>query len=117
MTAKSDKDTYLEFWGYTLGTPEAEEAWVKKQEMTIRQSGIQIMGDQHYDGMQATDGTDISTRSKHREYMRRNGLATFDDYKETFQKQQEARDAYHSGQRGTVNRNDIHRAIDQLMGR
>ena len=24
---KSDKDHYLEFWGYTLGTPEAEEAW------------------------------------------------------------------------------------------
>ena len=26
-TKKSDKDYYLEFWGYTLGTPEAEEAW------------------------------------------------------------------------------------------
>ena len=24
---QSDKDYYLEFWGYTLGTPEAEEAW------------------------------------------------------------------------------------------
>ena len=23
---QSDKDFYLEFWGYTLGTPEAEEA-------------------------------------------------------------------------------------------
>ena len=29
---KSDKDFYLEFWGYTLGTPEAEEAWKLKQD-------------------------------------------------------------------------------------
>ena len=30
---QSDKDYYLEFWGYTLGTPEAEQAWKEKQEM------------------------------------------------------------------------------------
>ena len=113
----TDKEKYLEFWGFKLGTPEAEEAWVKKQEMTIRQSGLQIIGDQFYDGCQATDGTDISTRAKHREYMKRNGLVTFDDYKETFAKQQEARDAYHSGQRGTVSKADIHRAIEQLTRR
>lgn len=113
----TDKEKYLEFWGYTLGTPEAEEAWVKKQEMTIRQVGMQIIGDQYYDGLCTTDGTDISTRAKHREYMKRTGLVTFDDYKETFQRQQEARDAYHSGQRGTVTGGDIHRAIESLTRR
>ena len=33
---KSDKEFYLEFWGYTLDTPEAEEAWKQKQEMTCK---------------------------------------------------------------------------------
>lgn len=83
----------------------------------IDSRGIQIMGDQHYDGLCATDGTDISTRAKHREYMKRTGLVTFDDYKETFAKQQEARDAYRSGQRGTITGHDIHRAIEQLTRR
>ena len=35
---QSDKDFYLEFWGYTLGTPEAEEAWKQKQEMTFKEA-------------------------------------------------------------------------------
>ena len=33
---KSNKDYYLEFWGYALGTPEAEQAWKEKEEMTHR---------------------------------------------------------------------------------
>ena len=41
-----------------------------------------LVGDRHYDGIQATDGTDISTRARHREYMRRNNLTTIDDYTE-----------------------------------
>ena len=28
---KSDKEHYLEFWGYTLGSPEAEQAWKEKE--------------------------------------------------------------------------------------
>jgi len=40
-----------------------------------------LAGDRHYDGLVASDGTDISTRTKHREYMKRNGLTIADDYK------------------------------------
>lgn len=32
----TDKDKYLEFWGYTLGTPEAEDAWKRKVELDSR---------------------------------------------------------------------------------
>jgi hypothetical protein len=39
-----------------------------------------LISDRHYDGMQATDGADISTRAKHREYMRRHSLTTIDDF-------------------------------------
>jgi hypothetical protein len=41
-----------------------------------------VVGDRHYDGLRATDGTDISTRSKHRAYMKANDLTTMDDFKD-----------------------------------
>lgn len=51
-------------------------------------SGINnaLAGDRHYDGLRATDGTDISTRTKHREYMKRKGLTTADDFTETWKR-------------------------------
>ena len=36
-----------------------------------------LAGDRHYEGMRATDGTDISSRSKHRAYMKQDA-ETFD---------------------------------------
>lgn len=75
-----------------------------------------LWGDRSYDGLRATDGTDISTRAKHREYMKLNNLTTVDDYKETWSKAQEARDRYRQSG-GTFSRRDIERAISQLQRR
>jgi len=75
-----------------------------------------LWGDRHYDGLQATDGTDISSRTKHREYMRRNGLTTVDDYKETWAKAQKERESYYT-QGGSIKRSDIERAMHQVMNR
>lgn len=51
-------------------------------------------GDRHYDGLRAPDGTDISSRTKHREYMRRNGLTTTDDFTGEWKRQQKERERY-----------------------
>lgn len=56
-----------------------------------------LAGDRHYDGLRASDGTDISSRSKHREYMRAKGLTTIDDFTETFKRKEEERAALRSG--------------------
>ena len=41
-----------------------------------------LAGDRHYDTIMAPDGvTRLDTRSKHREYMKRNNLTVSDDYK------------------------------------
>lgn len=45
-----------------------------------------LAGDRHYDGLRAPDGTDVSTRTKHREYMKRNNLTVADDYKGEWKK-------------------------------
>jgi len=39
-----------------------------------------IMMDRFYENTKATDGTDIGSRRKHREYMKQHGLTTIDEY-------------------------------------
>lgn len=74
-----------------------------------------LAGDRHYDGMRATDGTDIGTRAKHQAYMKAKGLTTADDYKETWKKAAEQRAATMQGQ-DTTRRTDIAQAIEKLSG-
>jgi hypothetical protein len=65
---QSDKDYYLEFWGYTLGTPEAEEAWKQKEEMTRRESAMVISDIEGY--ISQVDGSWIKSRSHHRAHLK-----------------------------------------------
>ena len=73
-----------------------------------------LASDAIYDGLRASDGTPIDTRTKHREYMRRNGLTTIDDFTDTWKHARKQRDDYYTGKKGTVTKDDIGRAIHQL---
>ncbi len=53
-----------------------------------------------YGKTQATDGTDLSSRRKHREYMKRNGLAMTSDYQEHWKKAGAERDRAYAGNAG-----------------
>lgn len=59
--------------------------------------GYALAGDRHYEGMRATDGTDISSRTKHREYMRQRGLTTADDFKGEWKQASKERAEYFQG--------------------
>lgn len=74
-----------------------------------------VHGDLHYDGLRAPDGTDISTRTKHREYMRATGLTTADDFSSSWSKAKEQRQNYMQ-RGGSVSRSDIQQAIAKLKG-
>jgi len=78
-----------------------------------------LWNDRSYDGLAATDGTPINSRTKHREYMKANGLTTADDFKNTWAESRKQRDAYFTGQSGSgaVRREDVARAIAQLERR
>lgn len=52
-----------------------------------------------YGGLRATDGTDISSRKKRAEYMRRNNLTDAADFAETWAKAQKEREAFRRGER------------------
>jgi len=75
-----------------------------------------LWGDRSYEGMRAPDGTDISSRTKHREYMKANGLTTMDDFKDSWAKAKESRERYMT-EGGSFKRADIERAIHQLQNR
>lgn len=74
-----------------------------------------LASDRHYEGMRATDGTDIGSRAKHREYMRRNNLTTVDDFKETWAKSARERTERLSGADPT-RAHDVAAAIEKLGG-
>jgi hypothetical protein len=81
-----------------------------------------VFNDAHYDGLKTTDGVDISTRKKHREYMKATGLATADDFKETWAKKQvemEQRRAgtFHDPARSRELRETIGRTMYELRER
>ncbi|CAB4166615.1 hypothetical protein UFOVP840_42 [uncultured Caudovirales phage] len=75
-----------------------------------------LWGDRHYDGMRASDGADISSRKKHREYMKRHGVTTADDFKDTWARARQQRDEYYT-RGGTVRRQDIVATIERLQSR
>jgi hypothetical protein len=82
----------------------------------LRTDSGALWGDRSYDGLKAPDGTDISSRTKHRDYMKATGLTTADDFKETWAKAQESRERYMQ-QGGSFSRSDVERAIHQLQNR
>lgn len=57
-----------------------------------------LAGDRHYDGLRASDGSDISSRTKHREYMKRTGLTSTSDFTETWKKQADERAKFQKGE-------------------
>ena len=69
---QSDKDHYLEFWGFTLGTPEAEQAWKEKQEMTSREAPMVISDIEGY--VSQVDGTWIKSKSMHRDHLKQHRM-------------------------------------------
>ena len=69
---KSDKEFYLEFWGYTLGTPEAEQAWKEKEEMVAREAPMVMSDIEGY--VSQVDGSWIKSRSHHRSHLKQHKM-------------------------------------------
>jgi hypothetical protein len=72
VEAKTDKEFYLEFWGYNLGSPEAEQAWKEKQEMTRRDAPMVMSDIQPY--ISQVDGSVIESRSKHKAHLKQHKM-------------------------------------------
>ena len=72
VVTKSNKEHYLDFWGFTLGTPEAEEAWKQKEEMTAKEAPMVMSDIEGY--VSQVDGSWISSRSHHRSHLKQHRM-------------------------------------------
>ena len=74
---------------------------------------VPVVGDAHYDGLRSpVDGADISSRTKHRNYMKATGLALADDYKGEWAQAEKRRERVLAGDFDRKERRDaIGRAI------
>ena len=106
-------------WVYTQGGQplaapvEVSEDWANTGHEGGHKSEEEIFGK-----LVATDGTDISTRKRHREYMKANGLTLADDYRASWTKAQAERDrAAKEGPSSKARRESIERAVHQLTNR
>lgn len=65
----TDKEYFLDFWGFKECSVEAEEAWKAKQSMTYKAVSLSIVPDiQPYKSM--ITGEIIHSRAKHRNHLR-----------------------------------------------
>ena len=65
-----DREKYLAYWNLPFEGEEADKAWRQKQAMTVREAPMVIPDIEGHISM--ADGTWISSRSKHRENLKRN---------------------------------------------
>lgn len=72
-----------------------------------------LWNDRHYHNTRALDGTDIGTRKKHNEYMKRNGLAMVSDFNQHWKTAEKKRAAVFAG-KDPSRREDVARAFYQV---
>jgi hypothetical protein len=72
-----------------------------------------IHGDKNYEGLTDTKGIDISTRTKHREYMKQNNLALAGDYTNEWKAAEKQRQA----NKDPTRVHDLVRAYEQTQRR
>ncbi len=70
-----------------------------------------LFNDREYEGLRASDGADISTRKKHRDYMHRTGLTTACDFKNEWAAAEKKREKFFRAEPDPVRRRDIERAL------
>lgn len=81
----------------------------------IEAPALAMVGESHYDGLRASDGTDISTRAKHRRYMKERNLTTVDDFQNVWKDAARKREQMLAGI-DAERPGDIARAIEKLGG-
>lgn len=74
-----------------------------------------LAGDRHYDGLCATDGTDISSRTKHRQYMKDKGLCMASDYTNTWSQAEKERQKFSSGESTAERRSDVREVVEKAI--
>lgn len=84
-------------FAYTLGGMPLPEPVEVSEDYHGGDGRVPVFTDSFMEGDRATDGTDIGSRTKRRDYMRANGLADASDYTQTHQRAAQRRAEYFQG--------------------
>jgi hypothetical protein len=79
-----DREKYLAYWNLPFEGEEADKAWRQKLEMTPKEAPMVMPDIEGHISM--ADGTWVSSRSKHRENLKRNNCVEIGDAVPTQQK-------------------------------
>jgi len=84
QTKQSDEEFFLEWWTPTIGEEAAKASWLDKVAMKSRSAPTVLSDIEGHISM--ADGTWVSSRSKHRENLKRNGCVELGNDFQTTQK-------------------------------
>jgi hypothetical protein len=101
-------------WAYTMGGKPLAEPVLVSEDFQSTCGLTAPVTDLYMDGVRAPDGTDIGSRTKRRNYMRANNLADYDDFKGTFARAAQERQAI---QQGTHQREERRQDVARAMSR
>lgn len=94
-------------WIYTEGGHPLPEPIEVTEEWRQPDAGAPHTSEEEiYGSLRATDGTDISSRTKRREYMRQKGVTDASDFAETWAKAQKEREAFRRGEQSNPERRE-----------
>lgn len=74
-----------------------------------------LAGDRHYDGLRASDGADISSRTKHRNYMNSKGLALASDFTQTWTQAYKERLKLRKGETLPERKRDVAEVVERAI--
>ena len=74
-----------------------------------------LAGDRHYQDLRASDGTPIDSRTKHREYMKKNNLALTGDFKNEWSQAAKEREAIRAGAPDRERKRDVREAVERAI--
>ena len=86
-TQYDDRETYLAYWNLPFEGEEADKAWQQKLEMTPKEAPMVMSDIEGHISM--ADGSWVSSRSKHRENLKRNNCIELGNDVPTQQKKHE----------------------------
>lgn len=74
-----------------------------------------LAGDRHYEGLVSTEGTNVGSRSAHRQYMKDKGVTMASDFTQTWAKAHEERQKLRQGAPDSTLKRDVAEVVTRAI--
>ena len=99
-------------WVYRTGSDgQVQAVPILSDDELVLRLHAPVIGDSHYEGLTGPQGEDVSTRTKHREFLKSSGLAMADDFKGEWATAEAQRQRFREGASDRERRTQVDRAF------